>query len=52
VREWAHRLAIPLLGNFGIRTENIPAIVSAAENKNNPANLSNDEMTEIIRERI
>lgn len=43
---------IPLLSNYGVRIEDIAAIISLTENKNNPIKLSSLEMKNIIEKRL
>jgi alcohol dehydrogenase class IV len=52
ILEWTEILKIPRLGAFGMTEGNIDGIVSKTDNKNNPVNLSRDEMAQIIRERL
>ena len=46
------RLLIPRLGKFGVTAEDIPSILSDADNKNNPVKLTPDEIGDIVRGRI
>ena len=41
-------MKIPSLSTYGITENDFDKIVSAAENKNNPVNLSGEEMKEIL----
>lgn len=47
-----HRLGLPGLARYGLRTEDIPEIVYHSDCKNNPVPLSKEHMTEILLKRI
>lgn len=46
---WAYRFHLPRLGRFGITEADAPRIAAGADNKNNPASLSKDEIAGLIR---
>ncbi len=49
---WVERLQLPRLGQFGIREQDIPKILSLADQKANPVVLTEDEFGGIVRARI
>jgi alcohol dehydrogenase class IV len=46
------RLGLPLLGNYGIDTADIPSIVSQSDVKNNPVRFTDDQMSELLTGRL
>jgi alcohol dehydrogenase class IV len=48
IETWTAEMRIPTLGQEGITSADFEKIVAAADNKNNPANLDKDEMTEVL----
>ncbi len=52
LRDWTQQLGIARLGDYGISTDDIPAIVAASRNnsmKSNPILLEDEEIAEIVR---
>jgi alcohol dehydrogenase class IV len=45
-------MKIPRLGEFGIREEHLDKIVKLTENKNNPIKLTNEELKEMLTNRL
>jgi alcohol dehydrogenase class IV len=52
LKEWTKILKIPLLGQFGVRMDDIDKIVSVMGQKNNPVILREIDLKEILRSRI
>lgn len=52
IDEWIERLKIPALGQYGIQIADLKKIVSETGQKQNPVKLSEEEMLEILKERI
>jgi alcohol dehydrogenase class IV len=52
LRAVTYRLGLPLLGSFGLEKGNVKEIVSQSDVKNNPVRLSDEELTEIISDRL
>jgi alcohol dehydrogenase class IV len=48
LEEWAERLGIPWLGDFGLGENDIAAVAEATGCKNNPVELTTDEIGEIV----
>lgn len=49
---WIEEMKIPRLSAFGVKSEDLSAIVAITENKNNPVILSTDEMLSILEKRL
>ncbi|WP_304943733.1 iron-containing alcohol dehydrogenase [Vallitalea guaymasensis] len=49
---WINELKIPRLKEFGITEQDLDCIVKATNNKNNPVNLSNEQMKSILLSRL
>ncbi len=52
---WTERLALPRLGDFGVREAGLPRIVADSRGgsmKTNPIALSDDEVAEVVRRRL
>lgn len=52
IDEWINTLEIPRLGKFGVSRGDIDKITLRTANKNNPVKLSQDQIKEIISDRI
>lgn len=52
IYEWTELLEIPCFGEFGMTENDIEAIVSMADNKNNPVTISKENVGQILRERL
>jgi alcohol dehydrogenase class IV len=52
IDEWTETLAIPRLGDYGIRASDLDRIVAVAGNKNNPVKLSEEEIKDLLRMRL
>lgn len=52
LRAVTYRLKLPLLGSFGIGKDDVPVIVAHSDVKNNPVRLSDDQLSEIILDRL
>lgn len=50
--DWTDQLEIPGLGEYGITEKDVDKIVQGAGNKNNPVTLTNEEIGEIVKERL
>jgi alcohol dehydrogenase class IV len=48
IAQWSEEMKIPALSDFGVRALDIPRIVQASGNKNNPISLSKEEMAEAL----
>lgn len=49
---WTDKLGMPLLSEYGVKVADIEKIVAATEAKNNAAALTNEDIAEIVKERI
>ncbi len=52
IEQWIETLKIPKLGQYGISAQDTEKIAAAASNKNNPIQLSRDDMIAIITNRL
>lgn len=52
LKEWTEQLKIPRLGEYGISADSLDALVSQASNRNNPIELSQGEIKEILLSRL
>ena len=52
LREWTEILALPRLGGYGIREADLPRIADKAGNRNNPVELSRDEICALLARRL
>ncbi len=52
IEEWTERFGMQKLSDFGIAKKDVPKIVKATSNKNNPVPLTKEEMKEILTDRI
>jgi alcohol dehydrogenase class IV len=52
IEGWIEQLNIPRLGQFGIKSDDLDRIVAITGNKNNPVELSKDEIKNLILERL
>jgi alcohol dehydrogenase len=52
LKEMTVQLLLPGLGEYGLKTGDIPVICSAADTKNNPVRLTSDDLAEIIFRRV
>lgn len=50
--DWVKALEIPRLGGYGITEADLDKIVNATGNKNNPVELTKEQMKEILRNRL
>lgn len=50
--DWTKKLEIPRLGAYGIKETDLDKIVNVTGNKNNPVELTKDQMKEILRNRL
>jgi alcohol dehydrogenase class IV len=48
LESWTKEMKIPKLGQFGISTADYEKILSATDNKNNPAKLNHDEISDVL----
>ena len=51
LEEWVDKLAIPRLGSFGLTDFDLDSIVIEASNRNNPVQLSNEEIRSLLERR-
>ena len=49
---WVAETGIPKLSEFGVKAQDVSKIAKASENKNNPVQLSETQITEILSERL
>jgi len=47
--QWESRFAIPKFSNYGITQTALPKLVNAASNRNNPVELTAEEIESILR---
>ena len=52
LEEWTEKLAIPRLGNYGVKSSDIYRIIDQTSNRNNPIKLTRDEMIFILESRL
>jgi alcohol dehydrogenase class IV len=52
IEEWTESLKIPRLGAYGIKESDLDRIASAASNKYNPAQLTSDEIKNVLLKRL
>lgn len=52
VQQWTHQLNIPTLSQYGIRSEHFDKILRGTKNRNNPIELSQPEIREILEQRL
>lgn len=52
VESWIENLKIPKLGNYGVKEGDINRIVEATGNKNNPVDLSKQQIKDILLKRL
>lgn len=52
IGEWTELLSIPRLGACGVADADVGRLAAASENKNNPAQISREDIEAIIRERL
>lgn len=55
LRSWTERLALPRLGEFGVTGDDLPRIVANSRGnsmKTNPIHLSDEEIGQVVRERL
>jgi len=50
--EWIYQLGIPTLGHYGIREKDFELITERSSIKENPVQISKDEMKEILSSRL
>nr|VFJ57026.1 MAG: alcohol dehydrogenase [Candidatus Kentron sp. FW] len=50
--EWTADFQVPRLGQYGIREQDLDAILDKAQNRNNPIALTRDEIREMLEERL
>lgn len=50
--EISHKLNLPRLSDYGIKSDDLPKISKITSNKNNPCQFSQEEMIKILEERI
>lgn len=51
-QSWVEQFKIPRLSHYGISKSDIPRIIKATGQKNNPVELTNDDLYKIMRERL
>ena len=49
---WIETLQLPRLSRFGVEENHIEKIIDSTDNKNNPVNLDNDDIREILMRRL
>ena len=49
---WTQRLKIPILGEFGVQESDIEGVVNATGQKNNPVQLEDKDLKDIIKARL
>jgi alcohol dehydrogenase len=52
VQQWTHQLNMPTLSQYGIRSEYFDKILRGTKNRNNPIELSQPEIREILEQRL
>ena len=52
LERWTEKLRIDRLGKYGIKTENLDEIVNISGLKNNPVNLSKEDIKTIVSNRL
>ncbi len=52
LKEWSRILKLPRLSKYGITAEDVPKIVKASSNKNNPIKLSEEDIVKILNARL
>ena len=50
--EWTEQLNLPRLGAYGVRASDLDKILDQTQNRNNPIDLTRDEITDLVKSRL
>ena len=50
--EWTEQLKLPRLGDYGVKTTDMDRILAKAKNRNNPVDLTADEIRALVEKRL